>query len=34
MCKDFSFIVKCNEAPAIKINVVADNYDKAQKYVE
>lgn len=34
MLKDFSFIVKCNDSPAIKINVVAENYDKAKAYVK
>lgn len=32
--KNFSFIVQCNEQPAMKINVVADTYDKAQAYVK
>lgn len=32
--KDFNLIVKCNDQPAMKINVVADNYDKAQAYVK
>ena len=32
--KDFSFIVKCNEEPTVKINVVAESYDKAKKYVK
>lgn len=34
MLKDFSFIVKCNDSPAIKINVVAENRDKAEVYVK
>jgi hypothetical protein len=34
MWKDFSFIVKCNDEPAIKINVVAENVNKAKDYVK
>lgn len=34
MLKDFSFIVKCNDSPAMKINVVAETYDKATAYVK
>ena len=34
MWKDFSFIVQCNDGPAIKINVVADNLDEAKEYVK
>lgn len=34
MLKDFSFIVQCNGQPAIEINVVAESYDKAEKYVK
>ena len=34
MLQDFSFIVQCNDAPAIKINVVAENCDKAKAYVK
>lgn len=34
MLKDFSFIVQCNEQPAIKINVVAESFDKAKEYVK
>lgn len=33
MWKDFSFIVKCNNGPTIKIGVVADNYNRAKEYV-
>lgn len=32
--KDFSFIVQCNDGPAIKINVVAENLDEAREYVK
>lgn len=34
MLKDFSFIVRCNDSPTIKINVVAESFDKAQNYVK
>lgn len=34
MWKDFSFIVQCNDGPAIKISVVADNYNRAQEYAK
>lgn len=34
MWKDFSFIVKCNDGPAIKINVVAENSNKAKDYAK
>ena len=34
MLKDFSFVVQCNNSPAIKINTVADNRDKAEVYVK
>ncbi len=34
MLKDFSFIVKCNDSPTIKINVVAESFDKAKEYVK
>ena len=32
--KDFSFTVQCNDGPAIKINVVAESFDKAKEYVK
>lgn len=32
--KDFRFIVQCNDQPTIKINVVADDFDKAQAYAK
>ena len=34
MLKDFSFIVRCNDSPTMKINVVAENYDKAKEYAK
>lgn len=34
MWKDFSFIVKCNDGPAIKIDVVAESFEEAKKYVK
>ena len=34
MLKDFSFIVQCNEQPSMKINVVAESFDKAKEYVK
>ena len=34
MLKDFSFIVQCNDGPAIKIDVVAESFEKAKKYVK
>ena len=34
MWKDFSFIVQCNDSPAIKIGVVAESFDKAKEYVK
>ena len=34
MLKDFSFTVRCNEHPAIRVNVVAENCDKAEAYVK
>ena len=32
--KDFSFYIQCNERPIMRINVVADNIDKAKQYVK
>ncbi len=32
--KDFSFIVQCNDQPAIRINVVARSYERAIEYVK
>lgn len=34
MWKDFSFMVKCNDGPTIKVGVVADSYEKAKEYVK
>ena len=34
MLNDYSFIVKCNDGPVIKINTVAENRDKAEVYVK
>ena len=34
MLNDYSFIVKCNDGPSIRIGVVAENRDKAEKYVK
>lgn len=34
MLKDFSFIVKCNDGPILRIGVIAESYDKAKKYVK
>lgn len=34
MWKDFYFIVKCNEEPAIKIHTIAENREKATRYVK
>ena len=34
MLKDFSFVVQCNDGPAIKINTVAENRDRAEVYVK
>lgn len=34
MLKDFSFIVRCNNSPTIKINVVAESIEKAKEYVK
>ena len=31
---DFSFIIQCNEQPAMKVNVVAESYGKAEKYAK
>ena len=32
--RDFSFYVKCNEHPMMRINVVADNIEEAKRYVK
>lgn len=32
--QDFRFIVQCNDQPVMKINVVADDFDKAQRYAK
>ena len=34
MWKDFYFIVKCNEEPAIQIHTIAENREKATRYVK
>ena len=34
MWNDYSFIVKCNDGPSIRIDVVAESYDEAKKYVK
>ena len=34
MLNDYSFIVKCNDGPSIRICVVAESYDKAKKYAK
>lgn len=32
--KDFKFIVQCNAQPAVEINVVAESYDRAERYAK
>ena len=34
MLHDYSFIVKCNDGPSIRIGVVAESLDKAQMYAK
>ena len=34
MWNDYSFVVKCNDGPSIRIGVVAANYDLAQVYAK
>lgn len=34
MLKDFSFNVKCNDGPVIKVGVVAESYEKAKEYAK
>ena len=34
MWNDYSFIVKCNDGPSIRIGVVAESLDKAQMYAK
>ena len=32
--QDFRFIVQCNDQPTMKINVVAESFEKAQMYAK
>lgn len=32
--QDFRFIVQCNDQPVMRINVVAESFDKAQMYAK
>ena len=34
MLHNYSFIVKCNDGPSIRIGVIAENREKAKQYIK